>query len=134
MRKIIWDPSFSVGVDELDGHHQHLGVLINRLAEHIRSPGDGGAVGDILIELADYAIYHFRHEELMMARHGFPQLASHRAEHLQFCEMVAELSYGATLGIVDLSQLFAFLTRWWACHILQEDMKYKPFLTVEPVS
>lgn len=132
MRKIFWDESFSVGDAELDGHHQQLAKLINRLADHLESPSNAAAVGDILIELADYASYHFKREEELMARCGFPHVKAHRGEHLHFYEAMMEISYGATLGIVNIEQLFTYLNDWWTHHIMREDKKYKPFLEAAP--
>jgi hemerythrin len=62
-----------------------------------------------------------------MEEHDYPQLASHRAEHVQFCEVIAETCYGASLGVIGAHELYDYLARWWKNHILYEDMKYKPF-------
>lgn len=128
MPRIVWNDAYSVGVAELDGHHRYLAELINRLAEYRQAPSDQGAVDEILAALQDYATYHFEAEERLLARCGFPHQESHQLEHRQFCEAMAELRYGATLGIVAIDRLFVFLTRWWKHHILKEDHKYKPFV------
>lgn len=131
MPKIVWNKSFSVGVAELDAHHQHLADLINRLGEYRRAPNDAGVVDEILAALIDYAAYHFKAEETLLARRGFPELAAHQAEHRQFAEAMTELRYGTSRGIVALDRLYVFLSRWWQHHILQEDGKYKPFVEGE---
>jgi len=133
---IFWNESFSVGDTTLDKHHQHLAHLINQLGSHELEDAKSEQMVDILSALVQYAEYHFRHEEELMAAIDYDNLDSHRQEHLHFCEVVAEICYGATLGVISAKELFSYLTRWWRNHILLEDMKYKPYLldlaTVEP--
>ena len=131
---MVWQDSYSVGVAKLDKHHQHLLKLINRLAEHMACPVHSEQIVDSISELTQYAMYHFAHEERLMAEHGFPGLAAHRDEHLQFCEVIAETSYGATLGIISTVNLLEYLTRWLKNHILIEDMQFKPFFAARGVS
>ncbi len=127
-RMLRWEPHMSVGSPEFDAHHRHLGLLINCLANANTGPQGAPAAHDILMELADYAGYHFEAEEVLMLALGFPEIDRHRAEHAQFCEMIGEAGYGAALGIVDHSALVTYLTRWWSGHIQEEDAKYKPYL------
>lgn len=127
MSRILWHDSYSVGVAKLDEHHQHLAKLINQLAEQTAAPVHSEQVVDSISELIQYAMYHFAHEERLMAEHEFPRHARHCEEHQQFCELIAETSYGATLGINTTGHLLDYLTQWWENHILFEDMQYKPF-------
>jgi hemerythrin-like metal-binding protein len=129
---ITWNESFSVGVDLMDQHHQQLASLINRLAERTSEDLNSEPMVDILGALVRYAEYHFRQEEELMATANYQELETHRQEHLQFCEIISETCYGASLGIVGARELFSYLTRWWRNHILHEDMKYKPLLSALP--
>ena len=129
---IIWNESFSVGEKTMDQHHQQLAKLINRLAERKSEALNSEPMTDILGALVRYAEYHFQQEEELMASLNFPELASHRKEHLQFCEVISETCYEASLGVVGPPELFSFLTRWWRNHILHEDMKYKHLLGALP--
>jgi hemerythrin-like metal-binding protein len=79
-------------------------------------------------------MYHFDHEEQLMAKHGYPMLPNHRAGHTQFCEVISETNYGGVLGIIEVSDLTDYLIRWWKSHILLEDMQYKPFFTEKGVN
>lgn len=128
MTQLIWDDSFSVGVPELDRHHQRLAELINELAASQDKPAHSEEIVDILSALSDYANYHFAHEEHLMGVHGYPDLADHLSEHNVFCEMVANACYQATCSALDLPALLAYLCTWWEDHILRVDIKYKPFL------
>lgn len=127
MPKILWQDTFSVGIPTLDQHHQHLATLINRLSEFGSGEGNSEPVDEILSALVQYAMYHFEHEEKLMASLDYPRLDKHRLEHTQFFEVITETSYGATLGIIDISHLSDYLVRWWKNHILHEDMQLKPY-------
>lgn len=125
---ILWDDSFSVGEKTLDKHHQHLAHLINQLGGSDSDDLKSEQMVDILSALVRYAEYHFQHEEQLMAEVEYHELESHRQEHMHFCEVVSEVCFGATLGVITAKELFSYLTRWWRNHILIEDMKYKPHL------
>jgi len=127
MPQIVWNDSFSVGVKTLDEHHKYLAHLINRLAESASSTVLSEPVVDVISELIQYAMYHFHHEEELMAMHNYPNRQKHCGEHTQFCEVITETTYGATRGIIDISHLITYLIRWWKNHILHEDMQFKPF-------
>jgi hemerythrin-like metal-binding protein len=130
--RISWNESFSVGEETLDRHHQHLAKLINQLSGHESGNLHSEQTVEILSALVNYAEYHFRLEEELMAEIAYEALDSHRQEHVNFCEVIAEICYGATLGVISEKELFNYLTRWWRNHILLEDMKYKPYLDRMP--
>ena len=131
---IVWQESYSVGVAMLDKHHQHLLKLINQLAEHSACSVHSEQIVDSISELTQYAMYHFACEERLMVEHGFPRLTEHQNEHLQFCEVIAETSYGATLGVISTENLLDYLTKWLKNHILHEDMQFKTFFAAKGVN
>lgn len=126
----LWNSDLSVGSRDLDTHHRHLGLLVNRLADTPPGPGGRFLAHDVLRELAAYAAYHFELEEALMASVRFPGLAAHQTEHLQFCEVVAEAGYGAALGVIDHAELVAYLIRWWHEHFRIGDQQYAPYLAL----
>lgn len=126
--QIFWNESYSVGVHALDVHHQHLAKLINQLDCRHSDDLNSEEVTSILTDLIAYTEYHFRHEEELMAAVDYAELENHRREHMHFSEVIAEICFGATLGVLTAKELFSYLTRWWRNHILLEDMKYKPYL------
>lgn len=134
MNKILWNESFSVGVSELDSHHRHLARLINQLSDSHGPDDDGEIVSEAISGLVKYASYHFEYEEALMAKHEFPHEEKHRGEHTKFCEIIAEISFGATLGVIKVSELVDYLNRWWANHILREDMLFKPFFAARGIT
>lgn len=126
--QLVWHESLSLGIPDIDAHHQYLAALINRFAECGDGPAGRPRAFRILMELAHYATYHFEYEERLMKEYGYPGAEEHHGGHLQFCEVVAEASYGATLGIIGVDDLHDYLCRWWDRHVRQEDMHFRDFL------
>ena len=119
----VWGPRFLTGIPVIDGQHQRLVELINRLG--------GILVGDskadlpvVAAEVRDYACYHFHTEEGVWARAGLDQgeQARHQAAHLDY---VAQLDFllDDYSGTADerASLLNAYLSSWLILHILGED-------------
>lgn len=125
-----WGPGFSVGNDLLDSQHREL-LRICRLAE--LSIDDTSEVGAelfhvVLNDLCRYADVHFRTEEAILERIGYPNIEEQRVEHQNYLDEVSDFLFKATLGRLDRLGLARFLTGWWMHHILDSDMHYAPFM------
>ena len=134
-----WDDSFSVNVDEIDRHHQHLFRLINRLHEAIEHSNrlatlksvlrEQETVVAVIKELIDYASYHFTAEEDYMDRWAYPEHSQHRDEHRQFIDEVQAFRQTFDEKKTRLSlDLAEFAKSWWRSHILVADKKCGAFL------
>lgn len=83
-----WDEDFITGVESIDKQHYKLVEIINDLLRCSFSSGDGKLekINDLHRRLAEYAIYHFNEEEILMesffvdSRH----LDIHRKVHKEF--------------------------------------------------
>ena len=121
-----WNLAFATGIDEIDLQHQQLVQILNRLARHfVSGESTPQELEQIIAELADYADYHFRCEELIWHRHfeGLPMLEAHEKAHHDFFAQVQRIqnSHQKLEDFVD--ELFGFLTRWLAFHILDNDKR-----------
>ena len=134
MDRLTWDDRFSVGIEELDGHHRRLAELINELADNVNAPTRSEAVTDILSALSDYAAYHFEREEALLHHQQYPGLDDHVREHNMFCEIVADACFQAACHSLNLQSLLDYLFGWWSDHILRVDYQYKAFLQGKDVS
>lgn len=130
---IEWKDSYSTGIALMDKHHQRLIALINQLysgvfeCENVEQ--ERALTGSILLQLEDYAEYHFTVEEQLMGEYHFPEYAEHLAEHDSFREKITALSSRLAAGEAALSfSTFEFLRDWLTVHILINDKKYGPFL------
>jgi len=121
-----WNVSFETGIDLIDTQHQQLVVILNRLAKHfVSGTTSADGIETIIQELADYADYHFRCEEEVWHRHfnGHPMLSAHEQAHHDFFIKIASIrvNQGKLEDFAD--DLFGYLTRWLAFHILDNDKR-----------
>lgn len=127
---VEWDSSFSVGNEVLDRQHQKLLGLCNEMAEH--SAGNlavsRSRFHHILNELTLYSRQHFQTEESMLRQLGYADIAGQEAEHLAYDEKVADWTFDATMGDLNMEEAQSFLARWWKEHILVSDMQYRPLM------
>jgi hemerythrin-like metal-binding protein len=129
MKTIIWDESFSVGVEVLDKQHQQIVAIINRLIDEPAEGFGSDEVARILADLTKFVHYHFQIEEQLLAEHGYPDLKTQQAEHKEFRIELAGFCLGSMKNhtIIPINILL-YLKEWWVDHILVKDMKYRSFL------
>ena len=72
---IEWKDSYSTGIALMDKHHQRLVALINQLYAGVFACEDveqeRALTASILVQLEDYAEYHFTVEEQLMSEYHF---------------------------------------------------------------
>ena len=129
MPVISWNDCFSVGIPQIDKHHQHLFFLMNKTYDEFISRDSAKNLAALFDELIDYATYHFSMEEHWMRESKYPDLAIHQKEHEIFSKRVVELQSGYHKGEIHLSlEVLSFLHTWLSTHILQSDAAYGSFV------
>ncbi len=120
-----WDSGLSVGVMSIDEEHQIILGLIHKMKIASRK-NERQVISAILNELIDYTVRHFQHEEALLGKHGYPDLAQHMAEHEELKRKVkAMLQEKDYLVKENFSSL---LNQWLRHHIMGTDKKYSEFL------
>lgn len=79
-----WRPDLSVGFDEIDSQHKELFARVNKLLEAASQGKGKEEVGKTIEYLGQYVVSHFGMEERHMTRGQYPELPSHKAQHVQF--------------------------------------------------
>ena len=124
-----WDNSYSVGNGEIDGHHQHLFGLLNRMYDDFTAGAAPRDLQPILDELIDYATYHFSAEEARLTAAAYPEFEAHKKEHDRFITRVVEMQYDLPNREPRLYlEALTFLRNWLSEHILKTDMQYRRYL------
>ena len=122
MDAFVWDERYMTGENIVDSEHQRLVSIINRVVEQVSNETPESEINEILSQLVNYAVVHFRHEEELMAASGCDPrfIATHTAIHREFASQVVKMREfsGAGSGTEDLLR---FLTSWLAHHILGID-------------
>lgn len=130
MVAIEWSEAMSVGVPAVDHDHQILIGLINRLGEATPEQDvDTQVIAGALATLIAYTQYHFEREEKVMEACGYPELLTHREEHIILTGEVMALKDRFLESDSDLTvgELLTFLTGWLNHHILLQDMEYREY-------
>lgn len=117
-----WNDRFKLGHERIDADHMKLVALINELTEAMIRREGKEVCGLVLDELVNYFKTHFAMEERLMATHGYPQTAAHKAEHAKFVSEILDSKARFDAGSVTLTvSLLNFLREWLVAHILSTD-------------
>ena len=130
MALLHWRENMSVGVDAVDDDHRHLVDLLNRLHFLVLAGADRPSVGEVLEELVRYTDYHFDREEKLMEAGNYPGLEEHRACHRDLARRLLEYhkTFEDRPDSFDVAAFYDFLSEWLVVHVLEKDMKYKPYV------
>ncbi len=128
MEKIVWTDEFSVGIKEIDEQHKKLVDLINTLIEADDLSVTSDIIAETLSELTQYVSYHFTTEERYMKEIDYPDFENHKQEHIKFKKQTVNFLL-ETMEMKDEVplEILSFLKDWLVHHILETDMKYKPY-------
>jgi hemerythrin len=131
---IDWNDEFKLGVPAIDAEHKELLDVCNRFLEAVQGHADIPQLADILQTMIDRTRRHFRAEERMLDRHGYPALAAHAAEHDRLLIQAETLKarYADAAQEDEIRHLTTetanFLQTWLLDHIRTNDRPYRPFL------
>lgn len=122
---IPWNDNFNTGIPKIDEQHRRLVQLLNLLASHVALQTDIPTMNVIFDELADYAVYHLQTEEEIWHKYLPDDLleTKHKEVHGNFVTNVLKLKgeHGTKHEDNEIKEVLAFLTRWLAFHILEND-------------
>nr|WP_235619764.1 MULTISPECIES: bacteriohemerythrin [unclassified Treponema] len=125
MEKFVsWDVSYDVGVPSVDKQHRHLVDLINNL--YNACLGEKAELEetfrDVMKELVDYVMIHFKDEEVIMEEMNYPALKEHKQKHELFVKEILKSVNAYKNGKQFVPNSFVrFLRDWLFNHILIDD-------------
>lgn len=122
---------YIVDIPELDEQHKMFFDLLTKVGQvapdlyKVLSDEEVDDLVDVLDELRDYAMLHFRTEESYMRDTNYPGFAEQKREHNRFITDVirieAELMNGSAMPAIKVRN---FMHDWYRDHIMELD---KPF-------
>ena len=122
---LVWEPSFSVGVWDLDRQHRSLIGLINQLHVAVSGVDPDKKLQAVFAATVDYVRNHFAFEESFLERLGYADLAGHREIHNGLLDQLGDMRRQFDAGPLTVSPgLVKFLKEWVIAHILQCDHGY----------
>ncbi len=128
---VEWRGEMSVGNEVIDDDHKHLIDLINEYESAIARKNPV-ILEDAVNGLLDYAKSHFEREENLMTAVHYPQRNLHRDHHRDLLRRVQDFHKGLCEDHqIDIEDASRFLHDWFVQHVLNEDLKLRPYLTGE---
>lgn len=106
--------------------------LLSSILEKLQNPPVGdGQYGQILSDLFYFMNIHFRREEEVMKRAGYPELDHHKAQHEAIAQKVRNVLGDASLFVRPSmgSELKEYLVGWIDRHTKGPDQEFEDWLT-----
>lgn len=100
---IIWTQALSVSSAHLDGQHTRLMAIINDLCNAVQEDKQAEVLESLLEEIWQYTQTHFRDEESLMRKAGFPEIAVHKRTHGEMIGKTREIITQHVCTVGDLS-------------------------------
>lgn len=124
-----WKDEYSVGIKKMDTQHKRLISIINDFYEGVKSSeAKEKTIRNIFKRMIAYSHQHFRDEEEILAKNGYPKLSSQKLAHKIFLEKTEEMQKRVEMGeTVFYLEIANFLKDWWDNHILLSDKRYAEF-------
>mgnify|MGYP001557028167 CR=1 FL=1 len=134
MPLLQWEDNFSVGHEGVDNQHKEWIRIINVLHDKLINDRDDDDLNSVtteaLLAVKLYGEKHFKYEEGLLAKSGYPELEYHKKLHDDFNQKINKMYYDHVSGDIILnSQLMKLLQNWLKDHILDEDKKFKTHLS-----
>jgi len=135
MPLLNWNESYSVKIAQIDLQHKKLVEIINELHESMKAGKSKEVLGKILDELINYTANHFKTEEDLFDKYGYPDKITHKRQHGDLVDQVLKFKANFESGKSVLSiDLMNFLKEWLIQHMTGSDKKYSSYLNGKGVS
>ena len=119
---MIWIGDYVVGVDYLDDQHREI---VEGIATFQGEFSDDDEMKEAVSQLFEAIRTHFRHEEIILYRHGYKDRDKHQQIHNKFLEGLNLLEGKVQQGGRELQpMLYEFLAKWFHEHLVNVDQKY----------
>lgn len=125
---------YLMDIPEIDDQHKEFFEMLGRISDVVSDlykPLDDDETDDVLdiiADLRDYALIHFRTEEGYMREADYPGIDKQKKEHNRFItdviRMEAELMNGSAIPAIKIRN---FMHDWYRDHILTLDKPFSDF-------
>lgn len=119
----VWDPSYSVGVEEIDNQHRQLFELVNLFPEN----PDVAVIRQAIMKLFKYTREHFECEEGMMLRMNYPHRDTHIELHNLLISKLSAISLESFQDSDTVHEFKHFLYEWIIDHVGRHDKDYAQY-------
>ncbi|MFC1664208.1 bacteriohemerythrin [Pseudomonadota bacterium] len=125
-----------VGVNSINRQHLRLAsyaVEFNQIVEALskKEPtnNDWHRIDALFTRVTRYVETHFREEEELLQKHGYPDFEAHKRLHVKFVDDLIKVQSKINNRKIDFKEKFgSMLWDWLIHHINEVDYKYREFL------
>lgn len=122
---IAWEPEYSVGVGEIDGHHKNFLGILNELYLAIYSGKEIEWMGYIFDQVDGYIKFHFAFEERYFEEFKYQYKDLHILKHKEFIDKIEGMKTDFHEHKKDITEeMVRFLEEWFIQHINNVDKMY----------
>ncbi len=123
---IEWKDDYNIGVDAIDDQHRKLFEIAGRAMALLKNEmltDKFDKIVEILEELKEYTVYHFRTEEEYMQSIKYKRFLSQKAAHDEFIQRLEKIDLENLDDQQDeyLMDILNGLVEWISEHILGQD-------------
>lgn len=117
---------YKIGVAHIDEQHKKLFELADKAYMLLKDElviDKYDKIVELLDELKQYTVFHFRSEEEYMESIGYKRLFTQKIEHDNFIKALENVDYSSIDARQDesLVKILSFLNDWLVEHILKTD-------------
>jgi len=124
---IVWKPEDDLGVAIIDEQHRAIVATINSLYYFIQEGWGLSALAPTLSIIKSYSGFHFKTEEGILSKAGYPDIHKHVSAQKKFSLEVDAVAREA-IAYRDPALLLKFLRDWWVGHLKIEHQEYAAYL------
>jgi hemerythrin len=117
MSKFTWRDDYRVGNDLIDGQHEHLFKLANKVFD----AQDKHALKHCVHELFRYVRKHFKDEERLMSQLNYPDYDHHVQLHNEIESRLSKIDTEFKNDRFSITELQTLMHDWLLSHILKDD-------------
>ena len=127
--QLVWRTAFESGNPVIDTQHRALFADANKLLGAMLEDQQKDVVAALVEAFIADVVQHFREEEAIITRAGFPGAAGHASLHQALIEKASTLASHFRAGNLSIGEMFEYLAHdVVARHMLIVDHEFFPYL------
>lgn len=125
----LWKEEYCTGIAIIDEQHKELFNISNRVYDLLKNDiyvDKYNKIINLVEELKDYTVLHFKTEEEILLKVKYKKFLSHKVEHDDFIKRFNDINLNKVDNGQDeyIKETFDFVLDWIVNHILKTDMYY----------
>ncbi len=118
---------YKTGVPQIDAEHEKLFEIGERAYQLLKDQyytDKFDKIVEVIGELREYTVYHFKNEEDYMESINYKRLFTQKMDHADFIKKIDEVNLSKVDENQDeaIMEILTFLNEWLINHIIEKDL------------